>query len=81
MKMCWRRFIGSNLRSGVRSYSFPSSLGGEGTFALPRKEKNLIAGYIVYESIQFSDAGAAENLNTSLTKQPTISSPTIQFSF
>lgn len=46
----------------------------------PERKKNLIAGYIVYESIQFSDAGAAENLNTSLTKQPTISSPTIQFS-
>ena len=44
------------------------------------KKKRLIAGYIVYESIQFSNAGAAENLNTSLTKQPTISSPTISFS-
>ena len=40
----------------------------------------LRAPELRYESIQFSDAGAAENLNTSLTKQPTISSPTISFS-
>ena len=46
----------------------PFFLGGEGTFALSIKEKKgLITGYIVYEPIQFSDAGVVHGEKTAST--------------
>ena len=49
----------------------PFFLGGEGTFAFSIKEKKgLITGYIVYEPIQFSDAGVVEKRPLPQSFQP-----------